>query len=105
MSQRTKTLMPTASTLLRPGVMEGVEDNIKQKRQKVKSWQAGTLIKQLCNRSYLVRTGSETIHRNRQFLKPLKQSAAKVGLQTSPKVTKPVGVPVPRVSIKKSDSM
>ena len=42
MSQRTKTLMSTASTLLRPGVMEGVEDHIKQKRQKVKSYRDRT---------------------------------------------------------------
>ena len=132
MSQRTKTLIPTASTLLQLRVVEGVEDKIMLKRQKVKSyhdqtakplprlevgqearvtplqrgksWQAGTLVKQLSDRSYLVKTGSETIRRNRQFLKPQEQSAAKVGMETSHKVAKPVGVPVPAVSITKKVS-
>lgn len=80
--------MPTASTLLRPRVVEAVEGQIKLKRQRAKnyhdqtakllpppevgqevrvaslqrgkSWQAGTLVKQLSDRSYLVKTGSET---------------------------------------------
>ena len=132
MSQRTKTLIPTAPTLLQLRVVEGVEDKIILKRQKVKSyhdqtakpllplevgqearvaplqrgmsWQAGTLVKQLSDRSYLVKTGSETIRRNRQFLKPQEQSAAKVGMETSHKVTKPVRVPVPEVSITKKVS-
>ena len=115
--------MPTASTLLRPCVVEGVEGQIKLKRQRAKnyhdqtakllpppevgqevrvaplqrgkSWQAGNLVKQLSDRSYLVKTGSETIRRNRQFLRPQEQSATRVGLETSPKVTKPNGVLVP----------
>ena len=46
MSQRTKTLMPTASTLLPPRVVEVVESKIKGKRQKAKShrdWSAHLL--------------------------------------------------------------
>ena len=38
MSRRTKTLMPTASTLLRPQVVSGVEKKIELKRQKAKSY-------------------------------------------------------------------
>lgn len=38
MFRRTKTLMPTASTLLRPQVVEGVEKKIELKRQKAKSY-------------------------------------------------------------------
>jgi len=72
--------MPTASTLLRPQVVSGVEKKIELKRQKAKSyhdrsaqplpelevgqevrvaplqkgksWQAGTLVDQLSDRSY-----------------------------------------------------
>ena len=89
MSRRTKSLMPTAATLLRPQVVEGVEKKIELKRQKAKScydrsahplpqlevgqevrvaplkkrqiWQAGTLVEQLSDRSYLVKTGSDNI--------------------------------------------
>ena len=104
MSRRTKTLMPTASTLLRPQVVEGVEKKIELKRQKAKSyydrsahplpqleigqevrvaplkkgqsWQPGTLVEQLSDRSYLVKTGSDNIRRNRHFLKPKEQSVS-----------------------------
>ena len=122
MFRRTKTLMPTASTLLRPCAVKGVESQIKLKRQRAKdyhdqiakllpplevgqevrvaplqrgkSWQAGTIVKQLSDRSYLVKTGSENIRRNRQFLRQQEQSTGKVGLETSPKVIKPNGVHV-----------
>ena len=104
MSRRTKTLIPTASTLFRPQVVEGVKKKIELKRQKAKSyydrsahplpqleigqevrvapfkkgqsWQAGTLVEQLSNRSYLVKTGSDNIRRNRHFLKPKEQSVS-----------------------------
>ena len=38
MSRRTKTLMPTASILLRPQIVEGVEKKIELKRQKAKTY-------------------------------------------------------------------
>ena len=44
-------------------------------------------------------TGREIIRYNRQFLKPQEQSAAEVGLETSHKVTKPVGIPFLAVPI------
>ena len=115
MLRRTKTLMPTASTLLRPQVVEGVEKKIELKRQNAKSyydrsahplpqlevgqevrvaplkkghsWQAGTLVEQLSDRSYLVKTGSDNIRRNRHFLKPKEQSAS----NTAQKVPSEVG--------------
>jgi len=111
MSRRTKTLMPTASALLRPQVVEGVENKIELKRQKAKSyfdrtahplpplevgqdvrvaplqkgksWQTGTLVEQLSDRSYVVKTGGETVRRNRHFLKPKEKSTTNV----SPKAT------------------
>lgn len=80
--------MPTASTLLCSHVVEDVELKIESKRQKVKSYhdqlahpqpqvevgqevrvaplnrektqQAGALVEQLSDRSYLVKNGSET---------------------------------------------
>ena len=123
MSRRTKTLMPTASTLLRPHVVEGVEKKIELKRQKAKSynnrtahplpqlevgqevrvaplqkgktWQAGTLVEQLSDRSYRVKTGCETIRRNRQFLKPKEQSASGIASKVPPEVAKEQFVAAP----------
>ena len=63
--------------------------------QRGKSWQVGTLVKQLSNRSYLVKTGTETIRRNRQFLKPQEQSAANVVTEIPSNTTEPDGLPVP----------
>lgn len=116
MSRRTKTLMPTASTLLRPQVVEGVEKKIELKRQKAKSyydrpahplpqleiaqevrvaplkkgqsWQAGTLVEQLSDRSYLVKTGSDNIRRNRHFLKPKEQSVSNTAQKVPSEVAK-----------------
>ena len=83
MSRRTKTLVPIATNLLYPEVPEGVPDKIQQKRQKAKSyhdrnvkvlpdldigqevriaplhrgksWEAGTCLQKLSDRSYLVK--------------------------------------------------
>ena len=63
--------------------------------QRGKSWQAGTLLKQLSDRSYLVKTGTETIRRNRQFLKPQEQSAVNVVPEIPSKSAEPEGVPTP----------
>ena len=123
MSRRTKTLMPTASTLLRPRVVQGVESQIESKRQKAKlyhdktakplpqldvgqdvrvapfqrgkSWQTGTMVKQLSDKSYLVKTGTGTIRRNRQFLKPQEPSASKVVHESVPNVPEPAQIQEP----------
>ena len=98
MSRRTRTLLPTATSLPHPKVVEGVEDQIKQKKQKAKyyhdrtakllpeievgqevrvapterskPWKSATCVQKLSDRSYLVRSSKETVRRNRQSLKP-----------------------------------
>ena len=99
MSRRTKTLVPIATNLLYPEVTEGVAEKIHQKRQKTKSyhdknakelpdldigqevciapthrgktWEAGTCLQKLSDRSYLIETsGGEVLCRNRQAIKP-----------------------------------
>ena len=93
MSRRTRTLLPTATSLLQPKVLEGVNEKIKVKKQKAKyyqdrtartlpeieigqevrvapqernqPWKSGTCVKKLSDRSYLVETSSETLRRNR----------------------------------------
>ena len=103
MSRRTKTLVPIATNLLYPEVPEGVTDKIYQKRQKAKSyhdrnvkvspdldigqevriapihrgktWDAGTCLQKLSDRSYLVETdGGELLRRNRQAIRPAPKS-------------------------------
>ena len=106
MSRRTKALMPTALNLLHPQAVEGVEKKIKLKRQKAKSyydrsahplpqlevgqevrvpplkkgqsWQAESLLEQLSDRSYLVKTANDNSRRNRHVLKVLKPKEQKV---------------------------
>ena len=63
--------------------------------QRGKSWQTGTLVKQLSDKSYLVKTGTGTIRRNRQFLKPQEPPASKFVLESVPNVPEPVRVPEP----------
>ena len=103
MSRRTKTLVPIATNLLYPEVPEGVTDKIYQKHQKAKSyhdrnvkvlpdldigqevriapihrgktWDAGTCLQKLSDRSYLVETdGGELLRRNRQAIRPAPKS-------------------------------
>ena len=105
MSRRTLTLLPTATSLLHPEVVEGVDEQIKQKKQKAKyyhdrtakilpevevgqevrvapternkPWKSATCVQKLSDCSYLVKTSKETVRRNRQSLKaaPPLQSA------------------------------
>lgn len=98
MSRGTRTLLPTATSLLHPKVVEGVDEQIKQKKQKAKyyddrtakilpeievgqevrvapternkPWKRATYVQKLSGRSYLVKTSKETVRRNRQSLKP-----------------------------------
>ena len=101
MSRRTRGLLPTATTLLKPKVEEGVRDKIKLRKQKSKLyhdrtakplpeleigqdvrvsptskhqlWRTGKCVEKLSDRSYLVSVGKETLRRNRQFLTPSAQ--------------------------------
>ena len=104
MSRRTRTLLPTASGLLYPEVAQGTEEKIKAKREKAKyyydrtakklpeleigqevriaplkrnhPWKSGTCVEKLSDRSYLVETGSFSLRRNRQALKPVTPPSA-----------------------------
>ena len=113
MSRRTRTLLPTATSLLQPKVLEGVNEKIKVKKQKAKyyqdrtartlpeieigqevrvapqernqPWKSGTCVKKLSDRSYLVETSSETLQRNRQSLKPAPSTSSQsLGRQSKP---------------------
>lgn len=97
MSRRTRTLLPIAANLLYPKVEEGVTKMLKLKRQKAKSyhdrssivlpeleigqevrvagqrnktWEAGTCVEKLSDRSYMVEVNGAIIRRNREALKP-----------------------------------
>lgn len=102
MSRRTRTLLPIAANLLYPKVEEGVTKMLKLKRQKAKSyhdrssivlpeleigqevrvagqrnktWEAGTCVEKLSDRSYMVEVNGAIIRRNREALKPREISA------------------------------
>ena len=97
MSRRTRTLLPISANLLYPKVEEGVTKKLKVKRQKAKSyhdrssivlpeleigqevrvagqrnktWEEGTCVEKLSNRSYMVQVNGAIIRRNREALKP-----------------------------------
>ena len=97
MSRRTRTLLLIAANLLYPKVEEGVTKMLKLKRQKAKSyhdrssivfseleigqevrvagqrkktWEAGTCVEKLSDRSYMVEVNGAIIRRNREALKP-----------------------------------
>ena len=112
MSRRTRTLLLTATNLLYPKVPESVTEKLKLKRQKAKwyhdrssrilpeieigqdvriaslqknqTWKTGTCIEKLSDRSYVVKTNSDSqvLRRNREFLKPAEQPAATTQRQT-----------------------
>lgn len=117
MSRRTKTLVPIATNLLYPDVPEGVTDKIQQKRQKAKSyhdrnvkvlpdldigqevriaplhrgksWEVGTCLQKLSDRSYLVETNGEVLRRNRQAIKPAPEALPVSEEANQPAVTPP----------------
>ena len=93
MSRRTRTLLPIAANLLYPKVEEGVTKMLKLKRQKAKSyhdrssivlskleigqevrvagqrnktWEPGTCVEKLSDRSYMVEVNGAIIRRNRE---------------------------------------
>lgn len=91
MSRRTRTLLPTATSLLHPKVVGGVDEQIKRKKRKAKyyhdrpakilpeievgqevrvapternkPWKSATCVQKLSDRSYLVKTSKETVRR------------------------------------------
>jgi len=98
MARRMKTLVPIETNLLYPEVPEGVTDKIHLKCQKAKryhdrnvkvlpdldigqavgiapvhrgkSWEVGTCLQKLSDRSFLVEKSGEVLCRNRQAIKP-----------------------------------
>ena len=98
MSRRTRTLLPTASSRLRPEVCTQSTEKLERKRQKAKfyhdrhakqlpeqeigqevriqplwknqTWKEATCIEKLSDRSYVVKSGNEFFRRNRQFPRP-----------------------------------
>ena len=99
MSRRTNTMLPTSEQLLKPEVVEGVQDTIKLRKQKAKKqydksarslpelkigqqvrvqptrhtteWKLGVCEAKVGPRSYLVKTvDGQTYRRNRKFLRP-----------------------------------
>lgn len=96
MSRRTRTLVPVSSSLLKPKVVESVQEKLQVKRQKAKSyhdknirilpqlevgeevrvanqkskiWDAGKCVGKCSDRSYLVQVNGETLRRNRVALR------------------------------------
>ena len=100
MSRRTRTLLPTAASLLRPTVNHSSVDSLQLTRQKAKfyhdkhvrllpeletgqevrvaplrknqTWEQGICTEKLSDRSYVVQSGGTSLRRNRQFPKPAK---------------------------------
>ena len=108
MSRRTQTLVPMSSTLLYPKVVEGVKEKLQVKRQKAKSyhdrstkilpeleigqevrvasqknktWDRGTCVQKLSDRSYAVQASGEIMRRNRHDLRPERGSDTTVQAQ------------------------
>ncbi len=114
-SRRTRTLLPTAETLLEPNVAENIPENIELRRRKAKQyfdkqanigqpvrlqpqnprfpWSKGSCVAKVGPRSYLIKTSDGLYRRNRKFiphtlsLKMLKQIRQK--LQDNPRTTWP----------------
>lgn len=122
MSRRTRTLLPTASSLLRPEVCTQSKEKLERKRQKAKfyydrhakqlpeleigqevriqplrknqTWKEATCVDKLSDRSYVVKSGNEFFRRNRQFLRPAAEPSP-----TERRITK-AGSPEPKVTHK-----
>lgn len=94
-------MLPVSANLLYPRVEEGVKEKLKAKRQTAKGyydrsakvlpeleigqevrvagqrnkvWEAGTCVRKLSDRSYLVEVSGNTLRRNRQPLRPKKDT-------------------------------
>ena len=112
MSRRTRTLLPTAASLLRPTVNHSSVDSLQLKRQKAKfyhdkhvrlfpeleigqevrvaplrknqTWEQGICTEKLSDRSYVVQSGGTSLRRNRQFLKPAREPSVQANTDANP---------------------
>ena len=103
MSRRTRTILPTASSLLRPKVSAHSTEKLERKRpksnfyhdhhvkqlpeleigqevriaplRKNQTWKPATCVEKFLDRSYVVQSGNETLRRNRPFLRPAAESS------------------------------
>jgi len=99
MSRRTRTLLPVSANLLYPRGEERVKEKLKAKKQTAKGYydrsakvlpeleigqevrvsgqqssEAGTCVQKLSDRSYLVEVNGNTLRRNREALRPKKDT-------------------------------
>ena len=122
MSRRTRTLLPTAVSLLRPEIIPDSTEQLQWKRRKVKfyhdrsakqlpeleigqelriaplrknqTWRQATCLEKLSDRSYVVKSGDQTLRRNRQFLRHVAEPT------TQHKQSKKGGTTLPSVNHK-----
>ena len=110
--RRTKTLLPTAGTLLQPNIMEGTEDKLKERKtkqalfynkgkkelpelqpgdtvrmkplpsDKEKLWRKGSVVKQVAPRSYEVDLQGTMLRRNRIHLVKTKEPSPQLDLES-----------------------
>lgn len=119
MSRRTRTRLPTAASLLRPEVIPDSTEQLEWKRRKAKlyhdrsakqlpeleigqevriaplqknqTWKQATCVEKLSDRSYLVKSGDQTLRRNRQFLRPAEVPTAQEKQHNKDGTTEPSG--------------
>jgi len=119
MSRRTRTLSPVSANLLYPRIEEGVKEKLKAKKQTAKgyhdrrakvlleleigqevrvsgqrnkTWEAGTCVQKLSDRSYLVEVSGNTLRLNREALRP-KKDTQMTGETTTVETKPPTPVP------------
>ena len=119
MSRRTRTRLPVSANLLYTRVEEGGKEKLKAKRQSAKgyydrsarvlpeleigqevrvagqrnkTWEAGTCAQQLSDRSYVVEVNGNSLRRNREALRP-KKDTQMTGETTIAETIPPIPVP------------
>ena len=119
MSRRTCTRLPVSANLLYSRVEEGVKEKLKAKRQSAKgyynrsarvlpeleigqevrvagqrnkTWEAGTCVQKLLDRSYLVEVNGNSLRQDREALRP-KKDTQMTGETTTAETRPPIPVP------------
>ena len=122
MSRRTRTLLPTAVSLLRPEIIPDSTEQLQWKRRKAKfyhdssakqlpeleigqelriaplrknqTWRQATCLEKLSDRSYVIKSGDQILRRNRQLLRHVAEPT------TQQKQSKKDGTTLPSVNHK-----